>query len=303
MNIEVHQISKKFGNQWAVKDLSFSIVKKGIVGLLGTNGAGKSTTMKMLTGVINPSGGFVKITGLDVGSHMDDLKYRIGYLPESNPLYTDMYVQEFLGFIAAAYKLKNKKQAINKVIEECGLKKEKNKLIKNLSKGYKQRVGLAQAIIHDPELLVLDEPTSGLDSNQLIEIRDLIKNLSQNKTIVFSSHIMQEVEALCDRVIIIDQGKLIADDSILDLQAKLNNDTILEIEFENEPKNKISYRLNQEDLSLDWNGKILSIRSKIKSDIRPDIFYNAVKHNDVIIRFEQSKQTFESVFQNLTNKS
>lgn len=302
MKVDIQHLTKKYDNQIAVNDMSLSIEGEGIVGLLGPNGAGKSTTMKIITGVIGATSGSVEIDGNEISYRKNDFKNRIGYLPESNPLYKDMYVLEFLRFTSDIFRLPNKKSAISRVIEECGLTKEKNKKIGALSKGFKQRVGLAQAIIHNPDLLILDEPTSGLDANQLVEIRALIKRLSRDKLIIFSSHIMQEVEALCDRVVILDQGKVVADDSINLLQSKLKNEKIFEIEFEKVPDNKNIYKMHNNELSLSWTGKILYVQYGGKEDIRPHLFHCAVNNNDVIIRFQEQKKNFEHVFQKLTRK-
>lgn len=211
MSITVTDITRKFDEQIAVNKISFSIGKNEIVGFLGPNGAGKSTTMKMITGYLQPDAGSIEICGLPVSASNQDIKQKIGYLPESNPLYMEMYVREYLHFIGGIHQLKNTKAAVADVIALVGLTREASKKIGQLSKGYKQRVGLAAALVHNPEVLVLDEPTSGLDPNQIIEIREVISNLAKEKTVLFSSHIMQEVEALCQRVIIIHQGNLVAD--------------------------------------------------------------------------------------------
>ncbi len=214
MSIVVNELVKMYGEQRAVNKLSFQVGKGEIVGFLGPNGAGKSTTMKMITGYLSPDEGVVTVDGIDVSKDPIKAKRRIGYLPEANPLYFDMYVKEYLDFIAGIHEIKNKKQRIKEVIELTGLVVEQKKKIGQLSKGYKQRTGLAAALIHDPEVLILDEPTSGLDPNQIIEIRNVIKAQGTNKTVLFSSHILQEVEAICDRVIIINKGTLVADDTI-----------------------------------------------------------------------------------------
>lgn len=218
MSIDVNKLNKVYGVQKAVDDVSFSIKSGGIVGFLGPNGAGKSTTMKMLTGYLAPSGGEIKINGVSFGVNSLEQKKRIGYLPESNPLYTEMYVVEYLNFVGSLYGIKDLKKRVAEVISLVGLDLEKGKKIEQLSKGYKQRVGLAQALIHNPDILILDEPTTGLDPNQLVEIRKLIKQISENKTIILSTHIMQEVEAVCDRVLIINKGKLVVDSSLVNLR-------------------------------------------------------------------------------------
>ena len=214
MSLSVKNITKQYKKQIAVDDISFEIKSGEIVGFLGPNGAGKSTTMKIISCFIPPTKGTVTVCGFDVSNDDLKVKKKVGYLPESNPLYYDMYVKEFLSFIASLHKINNKKERIKEMIEMVGLQNEQHKKIGTLSKGYKQRVGLAQAMIHDPDVLILDEPTSGLDPNQIIEIRELIKNFGKDKTVLLSTHIMQEVESMCDRVIIINEGKLVADDSV-----------------------------------------------------------------------------------------
>lgn len=218
MSIEVKNLSKVYGEQKAVNGISFSVKKGEIVGFLGPNGAGKSTTMKMITGYLQPDGGEALVGGIGVAAQPMATKRKIGYLPEANPLYFDMYIREYLEFVANLHEIKNKKQKVEEVIRLTGLTPESKKKIGQLSKGYKQRVGLAAALIHDPEVLILDEPTSGLDPNQIIEIRDVIKTLGKDKTVLFSSHILQEVQALCDRVIIINKGNIVADDLLANLR-------------------------------------------------------------------------------------
>ena len=217
MSIEVNQLFKQYGEQKAVDHISFKAVKGEIVGFLGPNGAGKSTTMKMITGYLQPDGGAATVGGLDVGVHPITVKQKIGYLPEANPLYHDMYVKEYLGFIAGVHQVRDRQEAIARVIELTGLTTESKKKTGQLSKGYKQRVGLAAALIHDPEVLILDEPTSGLDPNQIIEIRNVIREQGKTKTVLFSSHILQEVQAICDRVIIINKGGIVANDTVNNL--------------------------------------------------------------------------------------
>src|ERR1043166_6028484 len=217
MSIEVKNLLKVYGEQKAVNNISFCVDKGEIVGFLGPNGAGKSTTMKIITGYIHPDGGNAFICNENVAEHPQETKKKIGYLPESNPLYYDMYVREYLGFISEVHSIGNKQQAISNAIATVGLNSEYKKRIGQLSKGYKQRVGLAASLIHDPEVLILDEPTSGLDPNQIIEIREVIKQQGKNKTVLFSSHILQEIEAICDRVIIINKGQLVADDKLSNL--------------------------------------------------------------------------------------
>ncbi len=219
MSLQVQQLTKIYGAQRALDDISFSVRKGEIVGFLGPNGAGKSTTMKIATTYLPPTSGSVWVEGINVEHQPIEVKKMIGYLPEHNPLYLDMYVHEYLQFVGSVYGLRGTalRIRVRELVEMCGLVREQNKRIEALSKGYRQRVGLAQALIHNPQVLILDEPTSGLDPNQILEIRKLIKAISDNKTVIFSTHIMQEVQALCDRVIIINKGKIVADDSIENL--------------------------------------------------------------------------------------
>lgn len=228
MSISIKNLTKIYGEQKALDNVSIEIDKGQIVGLLGPNGAGKSTMMKIITCFIPPTEGTVKVCNFDIFDNPKQVKECIGYLPEQNPIYYDMYVREFLGFIAGIHKIDRKKRRnrIEEIIELTGISKEANKKIGSLSKGYKQRVGLAQALIHDPQVLILDEPTTGLDPNQLIEIRELIKQVGKTKTVLLSTHIMQEVEAVCSRVLIIDNGKLVADDETKHLAAGQNLETI-----------------------------------------------------------------------------
>ena len=219
MSIEVKNLTKMYGTQKAINNISFSLTKAEIVGFLGPNGAGKSTTMKILTGYIQADSGTAKVCGISVNENTIAAKKMIGYLPESNPLYYDMYVKEYLSFIAGVHQISNKVETIKNTIDLVGLEIEQNKKIGQLSKGYKQRVGLAAALLHQPEVLILDEPTSGLDPNQIIEIRNVIKEQGKNKTVLFSSHILQEVQAICDRVIIINKGEIVADDLLINLQS------------------------------------------------------------------------------------
>ncbi|HEY0670175.1 MAG TPA: ATP-binding cassette domain-containing protein [Sphingobacteriaceae bacterium] len=229
MSIQVDNLIKNYGKQKAVDGITFSAHPGQVLGFLGPNGAGKSTTMKVITCFIPQTSGTVKVCGLDITQDTISVRRKIGYLPEHNPLYLDMYVKEALGFIADIHQIPNKKHRINEVIELTGLTSECHKRIGALSKGYRQRVGLAQAIIHDPEVLILDEPTSGLDPNQIIGIRNLIKELGKTKTVILSTHIMQEVDAVCDQVIIINQGKIVADDTLSELKRRYDGKSLEEI--------------------------------------------------------------------------
>ena len=226
MSIKVEGLSKIYGQQKAVDSISFEASPGKILGFLGPNGAGKSTTMRMLTGYLRPTSGKSSLGGYDTQLQSLEMRRILGYLPENTPLYTDMYVREFLTFVASTYQLAGPEIKVREVIERVGLGEEQHKKIAMLSKGYKQRVGLAQAIIHDPKILILDEPTTGLDPNQLSDIRELIKNLGKDKTVVLSTHIMQEVEALCEQVVIINKGKIVADSSLIDLKKQHKTDSL-----------------------------------------------------------------------------
>ncbi|MEK7224607.1 MAG: gliding motility-associated ABC transporter ATP-binding subunit GldA, partial [Bacteroidota bacterium] len=260
MSIEVKNLLKEYAEQKAVNNISFTVGKGEIVGFLGPNGAGKSTTMKIITGYLQQTGGSAFVCGKNVQDDPLETKKKIGYLPESNALYHDMYVKEYLAFVAEVHKISDKQKAIDNAIETVGLKIEAKKKIGQLSKGYKQRVGLAAALIHDPEVLILDEPTSGLDPNQIIEIREVIKQQGKNKTVLFSSHILQEVEAICDRVIIINKGEIVADDKLANLQRSNGRQQSVMVEF-------------KEAVSTDWL-KILTGVSGVKN-IEPPIAIGA----------------------------
>lgn len=299
MSVSVKGVSKIYGSQKALNNVSFEIGTGEVVGFLGPNGAGKSTMMKILTSFITQSEGEVKVCGIDVINNSIESRKKIGYLPEHNPLYLDMYVKEFLTFIADIHKIKNKKERVNEMIELTGLTPEKTKKIKQLSKGYRQRVGLAAALIHDPEVLILDEPTTGLDPNQLKEIRVLIKNIGATKTIMLSTHIMQEVEAICDRAIIIKNGEIVADNLIEALQQGAS-EVIVEVEFEKAiDLNKIRsiYTVNR---IIDLGDNKFEIYSKENSDVRPQISQFAIDNSNLVLSMQKREQKMEDVFQNLT---
>ena len=299
MSIEVKNLFKFYGEQAAVNDISFSINKGEIVGFLGPNGAGKSTTMKILTGYMPATSGEVKICGEEVDIDSKETKKKIGYLPENNPLYLDMYVREYLEFVGKIYKVPNLKQRIDEMIQQVGLEVEQNKKIGMLSKGYRQRVGLAQAIIHDPEVLILDEPTTGLDPNQLVEIRELIKNIGKSKTVMLSTHIMQEVEAICDRVIIIKSGKIVADNSASELQYE-DNKQVVYVEFEGEfNKNHLKKETGISNVENVGENAWL-IESSASLDLRKVIAQFAQKHNLLVLTLRKEEKTLEEVFKELT---
>ncbi len=300
MSLEVVGLTKKFGEQIAVDNVSFSAPKGQILGFLGPNGAGKSTTMKMITGYYEPTQGTASVCGYDVVSDTLHAQRCIGYLPESNPLYTDMYVKEYLKFVCDIHKLSDKNSRIAKVIDVTGLSKEQNKIVDTLSKGYKQRVGLAQALLHDPEVLILDEPTSGLDMNQLVEIRNLIRELGKEKTVIFSTHIMQEVQALCDRVVIINEGRIVADDPIEELKNRIENRREVIVKFLSNPESMSEYSGINGLHELKDKGSHYSFVSDQNHDIRADIFRMASKQNDIIIELRESEQNVEYIFQKIT---
>jgi ABC-2 type transport system ATP-binding protein len=299
MSVSVKHLTKVYGEQKAVNDISFSINKGEIVGFLGPNGAGKSTTMKMITGYLEPTAGEIDVNGIDVKKDPLEAKKKIGYLPESNALYYDMFVREYLGFIADVHKIKNPKVRIEEVIKLVGLTQESRKKVGQLSKGYKQRVGLAAALLHDPEVLILDEPTSGLDPNQIIEIRNVIKEQGKDKIVLFSSHILQEVEAICDRIIIINKGKIVADDSLAHLQTR-STSNIVRVGF-------------KEPLEAEWLKRLQAVKNVDKVDtfswnieteepelVRKQLLELALQHNLNIVSLQSENQSLEEVFRSLT---
>ncbi len=302
MSVEVNGLTKIYGEQRAVDGISFTIKKGEIVGFLGPNGAGKSTTMKMITGYLAPDEGDIIVSGIDVKKSPLESKKKIGYLPESNALYYDMYVKEYLGFVVDVHGMGNGKKTINDVIEQVGLTPEKHKRIGQLSKGYKQRVGIAAAILHNPEVLILDEPTSGLDPNQILEIRQVIKDQGKDKIVLFSSHILQEVEAICDRVIIINKGKIVADDRLANLQKKSRTNIV-----------KLSFK---EPLEKEWLQRLNAVRSVNKIDtytwsietdepelVRKQVLEMSLRHNLNIVSLHSENASLEEVFRNLTTTS
>ncbi len=298
MSIEVNNLFKYYGQQAAVNDVSFSVKQGEILGFLGPNGAGKSTTMKIITGFIPSHSGEVTVCGLKVD--VDNLEARklIGYLPENNPLYLDMYVKEYLEFVGGIYKINKLKSRVNEMIDAVGLGIEQNKKIGALSKGYRQRVGLAQAIIHDPKVLILDEPTSGLDPNQLVEIRELIRTIGQQKTVMFSTHIMQEAEAICDRLVIINKGRIVANEKALSLQEK-NEEQTSYIEFDQVvSKTQLAKIIGVKKVEAVKNGWLVSSDQKI--DLNKEIALHAQQEGWLILTLKTEKKTLEEVFRNLT---
>jgi len=298
MSIVVDNLSKKYDEQVALDSISFKINKGEIVGFLGPNGAGKSTTMKILAGFIAPSSGEAIVNEQNVLTHSNEVKKSIGYLPENNPLYEEMYVREFLEFIAKIHKIKEHKKAVNEAIAKVKLEKESHKKIGQLSKGYQQRVGIAQAIIHDPSVLILDEPTTGLDPNQLDEIRSLIIDLGKTKTILLSTHIMQEVESICDRILVINNGKLVADDAITNEKSKTKTQTF-EVEFDK----KISLNKLQKISGvskIEAKGESWIISSENENDLRILISQFAAKNNLLILTLQKHSDNLEDIFKKLT---
>ena len=298
MSIKVKKLSKLYGTQKALTEVSFEINKGEIVGFLGPNGAGKSTLMKILSGYIPQTNGDAKICNLDINENSIETRSRIGYLPEHNPLYLDMYVKEYLEFVADIYKVNHK--YIDEMIKKTGLLKEQHKLIGSLSKGYRQRVGLAQALIHNPEVLILDEPTTGLDPNQLIEIRSLIKEVGREKTVLLSTHIMQEVEAICDRVIIINKGQIVANKTIVELQKSKGNRKLITVEFDKKAEKKELMKIGNVLEARELKGNKYQIFSDSKFDLRPTLFEFAVNNELTVLQMNMEEQKLESIFQELT---
>lgn len=305
MSIEVKNLLKQYDQQKAVNNISFKVEKGEIVGFLGPNGAGKSTTMKIITGYLQQTGGDAYVCGINVSEKPLETKKKIGYLPELNALYYDMYVKEYLAFVAEVHRISNKQQAIDKVLETVGLKVESKKKIGQLSKGYKQRVGLAAALIHDPEVLVLDEPTSGLDPNQIIEIREVIRQQGKNKTVLFSSHILQEVEAICDRVIIINKGELVADDKLSNLQQGNKDKHIVVVTFKEAVERNMLESLSDVN-RVDFLHASASVSPGFKLQtanpeaVRKQILELALRHNLNIVSLQSGNQSLEEVFRELT---
>ncbi|MEQ8363708.1 MAG: gliding motility-associated ABC transporter ATP-binding subunit GldA [Cyclobacteriaceae bacterium] len=304
MSLQIQNLTKIYGQQKAVDSISFSVKEGEIVGFLGPNGAGKSTTMKIATGYLPPSSGMAKVGGYDVQEQPLQVKKIIGYLPEHNPLYLDMYVHEYLRFVGGLYGITGGtlRSRVEEIIALCGLTQEQNKKLESLSKGYRQRAGLAQALLHDPEVLILDEPTSGLDPNQIIEIRKVIKEVSRNKTVLFSSHIMQEVQALCDRVIVINKGKIVADDQLSNLLQHKGGSTLV-VEFKEE--------VNVDELaSIDGVSSVTAVTAfKCKVhvqpgvDVRSELFKYASDKNRSLIELKVEEHSMESIFKELTSEA
>ncbi len=300
MSIEVKNLLKQYGSQTAVNNISFKINKGEIVGFLGPNGAGKSTTMKIITGYLTADAGNAFVCDMDVKENPLAAKQKIGYLPESNALYTEMYVREYLDFVADVHKMENRKLKIEHAIQQVGLLTEAHKKISQLSKGYKQRVGLAAALIHDPEVLILDEPTSGLDPNQIIEIRNVIKELGKNKTVLFSSHIMQEVEAICDRVIIINKGSIVADEKLSTLQHQSSVRSV-QVSFKEIVETTFFNNLVGVSSVLKIDAFTWQLQSSNEEALRKQILSLAVENNLNIVSLQSGSNSLEDVFRDLTS--
>ncbi|MBW7867167.1 MAG: gliding motility-associated ABC transporter ATP-binding subunit GldA [Brumimicrobium sp.] len=301
MSISVKHLTKIYGEQVAVNNISFEAKKGEILGFLGPNGAGKSTTMKIITGFIPATEGEVEVCGIDIKKEPLKARDKIGYLPEHNPIYLDMYVKEYLKFVGKIYKIKDIDKRVEEVIDLVGLQKEQHKVIGALSKGYRQRVGLAQAIIHDPEVLILDEPTSGLDPNQLVEIRGLIKKIGKEKTVMLSTHIMQEVEAVCDRVIIINNGNLVANAKTEELESG-GNEQVVYVEFEEQVARnrlaKVPHIMQVEALS----DNTFVVKTSAEIDLRKVIAEFAKEENNLILTIRKEEKSLEEVFKEYTKK-
>lgn len=302
MSIEVHGVTKLYGEQNALDNVSFTINTGEIAGLLGPNGAGKSTMMKIITGIIPATEGIIRVNGVDVGPDNIAIRKSIGYLPENNPLYPDMYVREYLGFVASIYKIQDKRGAVNRIIEATGLAPEQKKKIGSLSKGYRQRVGLAQALIHDPGVLILDEATTGLDPNQIIGIRKLILEAGKEKTIILSTHIMQEVEAICNRIIIIDKGKIVADDKKENIYSAIRGKIqAIKVEFDRNVAQQAIAAIEQVSSAQNLSGNTWLIKTESNEDIRPLVFSFAVENNLTVLSMIKQESNLEEVFRRLTS--
>jgi len=303
MSISVHNITKNYGSQKALDDVSFEVGKGQVVGFLGPNGAGKSTMMKIITCFIPQTSGTASVSGFDVTDDSLEVRRRIGYLPEHNPLYLDMYVKEYLEFSARIYGMKaGVRQRVTEMIAITGLEREQKKKIGTLSKGYRQRVGLAQALIHEPEVLILDEPTSGLDPNQLTEIRALIKSLGSEKTVMLSTHIMQEVEAICDRVIIINKGQIVADQKTSELRKESDAMETVVIEFEKTLSKSELMKAGFIEKAEHLDGNSWKVSAKPGTDLRALLFKWAVQHEHTILSLQKDEQKLEDIFHKLTGK-
>jgi ABC-2 type transport system ATP-binding protein len=298
MSIEVEGVSKLYGSQKALNNVSFKVNNPEIVGFLGPNGAGKSTMMKILTTFLKSDGGNAKVNGHDINGNVEGVQKSVGYLPENNPLYLEMYVKEYLSFNANIYNVS--KDRITEVIEQTGLTPESHKKIGQLSKGYRQRVGLANALLHDPEVLILDEPTTGLDPNQLVDIRNLIKTIGKKKTVFLSTHIMQEVEAMCDRVIIINKGEIVADKKLQELRD--TKEQVVVVEFDYRVEDVFLLKLPKTKSVINTHDFVYEITFSTSEDMRPHVFDFAHDNQLKILQLNQKNASLESLFRDLTSK-
>ncbi|MEQ8324052.1 MAG: gliding motility-associated ABC transporter ATP-binding subunit GldA [Vicingaceae bacterium] len=300
MSISVHNVSKYYGTQKALDNVSFEVKAGEIIGFLGPNGAGKSTMMKIICGYLPQNEGSVKVCGMDVLEEELAVKQRLGYLPENNPLYLDMYVKEYLLFTAGIYKLANKESRVQQVIDKVGITKEQNKRIGELSKGYRQRVGLAQSFIHEPDVLILDEPTTGLDPNQIVEIRNLIREIGKNKTVLLSTHIMQEVEAICDRAIIINEGKIVEDSSVADLKKLNEGERKIEVLFKQPVEEKALSKLFGSGTVLKLSSSHYEITANDMLTCKNQIMNFAMDNGYEILQMNERGSSLEEIFRKLT---
>jgi ABC-2 type transport system ATP-binding protein len=302
MSIQVEQVTKLYGSQKALDDVSFRVGSGEVVGFLGPNGAGKSTMMKILTCYLPPTSGRAEVCGHDTGRDSLAVRRQVGYLPEHNPLYLELYVKEYLGLMAGIHGLRDREARVKEMIERVGLGREKHKRIGQLSKGYRQRVGLAQAMIHDPQVLILDEPTSGLDPNQLVEVRELIRTIGRSKTVLLSTHIMQEVEAICDRVIIIDRGRIVADDKATSLRGRSMDRAMLEVEFDRAVAANVLGNVGGVLQVKRLDDKRWILVHAAENDIRPAVFQFAVDQGLQVLGMQRSERGLEDVFKELTGR-
>lgn len=302
MSIRTENLTKLFGSQKALDNITFEVKTGEVVGFLGPNGAGKSTTMKILTGLIPQTDGEAWVNDVNVREDSMAVRKTTGYLPEHNPQYDDMYVKEYLNFVGGLYGMgRQKKERIAELIEKVGLQVEQHKRIGELSKGYRQRVGLAQALLHNPSVLILDEPTSGLDPNQIIEIRNLISSIGNDKTVLLSTHIMQEVEAICDRIVIINRGKIVAYDTTENIKKKLGgNQQVIVVEFNSTPAVSKIETIEGVSKVVKKDGNLYEITGNANVDIRSNIFNMAVKQQLTVLSMQEKGQSLESIFQKLT---
>lgn len=300
MAVKVDQLTKTYGAQKAVDSVSFEVQTGEVLGFLGPNGAGKSTTMKIITCFVPQTEGTVTVGGFDTQTDSMEVRKRVGYLPESTPLYYDMYVKEYLQFVSRVHQIAKPKDRIAELIDMTGLQREQHKKIGQLSKGYKQRVGLAQAMLHDPEVLILDEPTAGLDPNQLVEIRALIKNLGKEKTVILSTHIMQEVQAMCDRVVIINKGRLVANDTPDQLQMRVAGNSVVRVEFKQAVDEKTLKRIKGVVQVANIKDNTWAVSANTKADLREEIFLFAKEQGLILLAMQQEQGSLEDVFHKLT---